>query len=248
MVSAVAAALPPFVAHRFGRAYGPDSSPQALERALSQPVGGLETDCCLTADDQIALVHDPYLAHAATLDGWIDRTPLATFLDARLRDRDGRVTDQRPLPFEALLERVAGLDLTLQLEVKAYTDVELADRTARRVCALLPDAIRDMVEVISFWPSACAIAAAEGLRTRVIVACPYAPEALAAWAGEHAVSGVILEAPYWSWPVVERWRAADLSIMCGAVNDAELVRRVLPFAPDLVSTDRPHELAAELRA
>jgi glycerophosphoryl diester phosphodiesterase len=53
--------LPAIVAHRLGRAYGPDSSRAALDRSLEQHVDGLETDCCLTADGELVLLHDPLL-------------------------------------------------------------------------------------------------------------------------------------------------------------------------------------------
>src|SRR5215207_5648541 len=60
--------LPPLFAHRLGRAYGPDSSIPALERAL---VGadGVETDACLTADEQLVLLHDPLLSVGTNLQG-----------------------------------------------------------------------------------------------------------------------------------------------------------------------------------
>src|SRR5690242_15164366 len=54
---------------RVGRAYGPDSSLAALSRALLQPLDGLETDCCLTADGQLVLLHDPLLEVGTTVPG-----------------------------------------------------------------------------------------------------------------------------------------------------------------------------------
>ncbi|MGZ3397473.1 MAG: glycerophosphodiester phosphodiesterase family protein, partial [Isosphaeraceae bacterium] len=59
--SEMASALPPLYAHRLGRHYGPDSSAAALRHTLTGPVEGLETDVCLTADDQLVLLHDPLL-------------------------------------------------------------------------------------------------------------------------------------------------------------------------------------------
>jgi glycerophosphoryl diester phosphodiesterase len=48
---------PALYAHRLGRAYGPDSSFAALTRALHEPVDGLETDCCVTAEGELVLLH-----------------------------------------------------------------------------------------------------------------------------------------------------------------------------------------------
>ena len=60
---------PALYAHRLGRAYGPDSSAAALTRALERPLDGLETDCCLTADGELALLHDPLLDVGTTVSG-----------------------------------------------------------------------------------------------------------------------------------------------------------------------------------
>jgi glycerophosphoryl diester phosphodiesterase len=63
------ATLPRLYAHRLGRHYGPDSSAAALRHTLSDPVEGVETDVCLTADDQLVLLHDPLLTLGTTLEG-----------------------------------------------------------------------------------------------------------------------------------------------------------------------------------
>jgi glycerophosphoryl diester phosphodiesterase len=55
----VAVVPPALYARRLGGAYGRDSSAAALTRALERPLDGLETDCCLTADDDLVLLHDP---------------------------------------------------------------------------------------------------------------------------------------------------------------------------------------------
>jgi glycerophosphoryl diester phosphodiesterase len=242
-------ALPPFYAHRFGRAYGPDSSLRALEHARGEPLAGIETDCCLTADGAIALLHEPYLPHGCTAEGWAHERSARELAGARLRDAHGRPTRERVLLLEELLDRVADSDLTVQLEVKAWADADLAVRTAEVVCRRAlehPRARRERLEVISFWPQAAAVAAGHGLASRIIVACAYTPGALARWAAAAGVSGVILEGPYWAPEPVAAWRAAGLSVMSGVVNDPALLRRVLPFGPDAVATDRPHELRREL--
>ena len=69
------AMLPALYAHRLGRAYGPDSSAKALAGALRRPVDGLETDCCLTADGELVLLHDPLLEVGTTVSGWAQSAP-----------------------------------------------------------------------------------------------------------------------------------------------------------------------------
>ena len=44
-----------------------------LRRSLEQHVDGLETDCCLTADGELVLLHDPLLELGTTLSGWAHR-------------------------------------------------------------------------------------------------------------------------------------------------------------------------------
>ena len=120
-------------AHRLGRAYGPDSSAQALEGALRAGVDGLETDVCLTADDELVLLHDPLLELGTTLSGWAHEQRAREVVASFLRDRNGRPTTERPLLLDDLLEATPG-DLPVQVEVKAHADPVLARRTAERVC------------------------------------------------------------------------------------------------------------------
>ena len=125
--------LPALHAHRLGRAYGPDSSLAALHGALQQPLDGLETDCCLTADGELVLLHDPLLDLGTTVSGWAHQRTAAEIRAGRLRNHDGTVSDERPLLLDELLD-LAPPGATLQLEVKAHADPVLACRTARAVC------------------------------------------------------------------------------------------------------------------
>ncbi len=237
--------LPPLYAHRLGRAYGPDSSLAALDGALAAPLDGLETDVCLTADGGLVLLHDPLLALDTTLEGWAHERTAAEICSSFIRDASGNTTAEHPLELADLLAAVPG-EVTLQLEVKAHADRDLAMRTAEAICERLRhEPIRRRVEVISFHSDACALAAAQGLRSRLVVWADYAPEALAAWAVKRSVAGVSVEHFLLSERLVGILRLAGLSINTGTVNHAELLARVAALEPDAVCTDRPHELRAE---
>jgi glycerophosphoryl diester phosphodiesterase len=238
------------IAHRLGRAYGPDSSMAALEGSLGGPLYGLETDVCLTADGELILLHDPLLPLCTDISGWAHRTPAARILAASLLDHGGEASGEAPLPLDELLERVPG-HLVLQLEVKAHADPELARRTTLALCRRLDahgPGIRHRIEVIAFHAASCAIAAACGYRARLVLFADYAPAALAAWAARHRVSGVSIEHFLLSGQLVDTLRLAGLSVNTGTVNRAELLARALAFGPDAVCSDRPHELRVEWEA
>jgi glycerophosphoryl diester phosphodiesterase len=235
------------IAHRCGRAYGPDSSRQALGAALARGhLGGVETDVCLTRDGALLCLHDPYLPNVTTVAGWAHERSAADVLAGRLLGGDGRAVLERPLRVEELLDLVPPT-MTVQLDVKAHADVALARRTVTALAALLArraDAGR--VEVLSFHAAAVEQAAALGLAARLVIWADYAPAALASWAADHGLRGVCVEHFLLSQPLVAALRAAGLSITTGTVNDVAIAERALGHAPDALTSDRPHELAAEL--
>jgi glycerophosphoryl diester phosphodiesterase len=237
-----------FIAHRLGRAYGPDSSATALAGALAGPLTGLETDVVLTADGKLVLLHDPLLPLATTLEGWAHERTADEIVAGRLLDRAGERTEARPMLLGDLLQ-AAPAGLLLQLEVKAHADEALARRTAEAICEQVDAAgATARVELISFYSGACEAAAKAGVRSRLIVWADYEPEALARWAGRTGVAGVSIEHFLLSERLVGALRSAGLSVNTGTINDAELLERVLAFGPDAVVTDRPHELRSEAAA
>lgn len=238
--------LPPIYAHRLGRAYGPDSSRAALDGSLREPLGGLETDCCLTADGELLLLHDPLLDLCTTLSGWAHKRPAAEIRGGRLRHRDGTPSAERPLLLDELLE-LAPEGITLQLEVKAHGDPALARRTARAICERLRDhPARERVEILSFWTEACEVAAELGFRARLVVIAGHQIPALAAWGRGTGLHGVCVEHFLLTPALVETLRAAGLSVTTGTVNHGALLAPLLRLDLDAITSDSPHELRAEL--
>lgn len=128
---------------------------------------GLETDVCLTADGRLVLLHDPLLTLGTTLDGWAHQRTAEEIQSALIRDPSGRPTVEHPLVLEELIELVPET-VRLQLEVKAHADPALARHTAEALCERLRgEPIRDRVELISFHGEACAVAAADGISSRL---------------------------------------------------------------------------------
>jgi glycerophosphoryl diester phosphodiesterase len=238
--------LPALYAHRLGRAYGPDSSLAALHRSLRQPLDGFETDCCLTGDGELVLLHDPLLDLGTTLSGWAHQRTAAQIRAGWLRNRDGTVSDQRPLLLDELLD-LAPPGATLQLEVKAHADPALACRTAQAVCERLGDhPARDRTEVISFWSGACELAAKLGFRARLVIIAEYLIHPLAAWGRHVGLYGVCVEHFLLSPELVAKLRASRLSVTTGTVNHAAILAPLLSLGLDAITSDSPHELRQSL--
>jgi glycerophosphoryl diester phosphodiesterase len=238
---------PVLIAHRLGSAYGPDSSRQALSRTLAGGVEAVETDVCLTADDELVVLHDPLLSLGTTLTGWAHERTAEEICGGWLRDHDGEAVDEHPMRLDELLDLLPA-ELLVQLEVKAHADRELAARTARALCERCR-AERGRLEVISFHSGACATAAAYGYFARLVVWTDHSADQLAAWARRRGVGGVSVEHFLLSDHLARVLRLAGLSVNTGTVNEVELARRVIEVAaPDAICTDRPLELRVELEA
>ena len=153
----------PVIAHRCGRAYGPDSSQRALAVALAGGrLAGVETDVCITRDGALVCLHDAYLPLATTVTGWAHERSAAEVLAGRLLDGLGRASGERPLLVDELLDLVAP-GLTVQLDVKAHADEALARRTVSALATLLARrADSGRTEVLSFHAAAIEQAVAHG--------------------------------------------------------------------------------------
>jgi glycerophosphoryl diester phosphodiesterase len=201
---------------------------------------------CLTRDGALACLHDAYLPLGTTLTGWAHERSVADVLAGRLLDGEGRATAERPLLVDEMLDLVPPR-LTVQVDVKAHADPALARRTVDALAAVLarrPDAGR--VEVLSFHAAAVEQAVGHGLAGRLVIWADYAPAALARWASDVALRGVCVEHFLLGQPLVAAMRDAGQSVTTGTVNHAAVAERAIPYAPDAVTTDRPHQLAAEL--
>lgn len=238
--------LPKLFAHRLGRHYGADNSAAALRGSLSGHLEGLETDICLTADDQLVLLHDPLLVLGTTLEGWASQRTAQEIRSSWILDQGGLPSGEQPLSLDELLELVPA-SVELQLEVKAHADPALARCTAEVLCGRLADEpARERFEVISFHRSACEVAARHGLAARLVIWADYAPQALSEWALESGVGGISVEHFLLTRQLVDALRAVGLSVNTGTVNRPELLSRLLELEPDAIGTDRPHELRAAM--
>jgi glycerophosphoryl diester phosphodiesterase len=232
-------------AHRLGGGYGPESSRAALERTLVGAAAGVEADVVLTADEEIVLCHDPLLSlSTADLSGWADEHTSEELTRARLLGEDGEPSDQTVMNLRELLDSTSG-DLQLQLDVKAYADPVRAHRAAERCCVIVEEfGCRDRVEIVSFFTAACAVATRVGFKARLAVWADYDPRALARWTLDHGAGGLSMEGFILGQQLHDAIRDGGLTLSIGAVNEAEQLRRILPFEPEIIVSDRPNEMSA----
>jgi hypothetical protein len=104
------------------------------------------------------------------------------------------------------------------------------------------------IEIISFFTSACELAAQLGCPARAIIIADYRIEELAQWARAAGVGGVCVEHFLLAEGLVDALRAAGLSVSTGTINHAEILPLVVPLELDAITTDAPHELLDALTA
>jgi len=236
----------PIYAHRLGGGYGPEASRAALEHTLSQPVDGLEADVVLSADDEVIVLHDPDLSISTDLTGWARELRTADLIRARILNSAGEPSDQNPMLLTELLERIPS-GLPLQVDVKAYVDLDLVQRTVERACAALHEhGTAERAEILSFFTPGCVTAVAHGVAARLVTWSDYAPPTLAEWALGHGLVGVAFEGFIFSRKLREAMTAASLSAQVGTINEPSQLARIIPLSPDIIASDCPHEIAAEL--
>ncbi|HSJ17473.1 MAG TPA: glycerophosphodiester phosphodiesterase [Solirubrobacterales bacterium] len=236
----------PIYAHRFGSAYGPESSRQALEGALAHGVEGLESDVVLTRDDRVLALHDPSLSYSTDLSGWAHEHDSAQLLDAHIVGGAGESSDQHPMALEEVLEIIPD-QIPYQLDVKAYADHGLARRTAERACEIVrAHGTGERAELISFFTVGCEAAVEQGVDARLVAWADYAPAALVEWVKSRGIAGMSLEGFILSEELAATIHDAGLTISAGAVNTPDQGRRMLELGVEILVSDRPHELRDEL--
>jgi glycerophosphoryl diester phosphodiesterase len=238
---------PRIFAHRLGGAYGPESSASGLACSLEAPIDGIEADIVLSGDERVVVLHDPCLPLSTDLTGWAHRRTADELCRGRLRAGDGSASDEHPLTLRDLVDRVPS-HVTLQLDVKAYADTELARATAMAAAEDLHRAGRaGRDEIISFFAAACLVSVSRDIATRVALwGGDHAPEHLARWARRHGLVGVSLEGFILSPGFVAALRNEGLTLSVGNVIDRTQLDVLLTFQPEIVVTDRPRELLTDL--
>src|SRR5215470_5605651 len=92
-----------YVAHRGGAAQWPENSLTAFRNAIAMGARVLELDVHQTADGAVAVIHDPTLDRTTGYRGPVERATVADLRTARLRGKDGALSDDHVPTFDEVL-------------------------------------------------------------------------------------------------------------------------------------------------
>ena len=107
-----------YVAHRGGAAQWPENSLTAFRNAIALGARVLELDVHLTADGTVAVIHDPTLDRTTSGHGPVGRATAADLRSARLRGKDGALTDDHVPTFDEVLALAAPAGVAMLVEIK----------------------------------------------------------------------------------------------------------------------------------
>lgn len=239
---------PVIAAHRGGAGLWPEASLLAFRNAIALGVGALEFDLHLTADGEVVVIHDPTLDRTTTARSAVRDLTLAELGSARIRARDGSVTDERvptlaqvlalaaPAPVEVLPEIKAGLERRRYagIEEKALALLRSRGMLARAtVQAFDPETIR---RVRALEPA---------IRTMLLVGRGRVEQARAQpadavrWAGEAGATDLGMDHRLIDPGVVRAAREAGIRLSAWTVNEEADLRRMLDLGVDVIMTDYP---------
>lgn len=104
----------------------PENSLPAIRESIHRGAEILEIDLALTSDGELVLMHDPKLDRTTTGKGPVAAHTLAEIKDLRLRDPDGKVSEERVPTFRETMELVKG-QVMVNLDKLNVTDRKKMD-------------------------------------------------------------------------------------------------------------------------
>jgi glycerophosphoryl diester phosphodiesterase len=252
-------------AHRGGARLWPENSLRAFRESLALGVDLLELDVHLTADGEVVVIHDATLDRTTDARGAVGERMAVELAGVRLRDPDGRATDERLPTLQDVLTVVAPSRAGLLVEVKGpvagvnvvyerqHGDARIAPGpsypglVAATLALLRRAQMLTRVNVMGFSPDVIGEMRAlePGVPTTFLVAAAHVrrvdvrPEAAVAWAARFGATDVGIEHTLASRELVTAARAASLRIGVWTVNDEEAMRRAIALGVDVLTTDRP---------
>jgi glycerophosphoryl diester phosphodiesterase len=256
-----------YVAHRGGAARWPENSLAAFRGATEGGAELLELDVHLTADGEIAVIHDPTLDRTTSGTGAIARCTAADLRRARLRGADGVLTDDHVPTLAEALDIVAPAGVGLLIEIKtpgpAVTYERRGDHVERVAGARYEGLERKVLDAIAaakcadrcilmaFNPAVLAevrrVAPAQPttlLVDRNITASGASASQMVEWARAAGVSYLGLHHSLCDEPLVAAAHATGIAVGVFTVNDVETRDRLVAAGVDVIITDRPELISS----
>ena len=246
--------VPLIAAHRGGAGLWPEASLLAFRNAVALGVDYLEFDLHLTADGEVVVIHDATLDRTTTARGAVREVTRADLAAARIRARDGSVTDEPVPTFAQVLELAAPTPVEVLPEIKAGPERRRYEGIEEKVLALLR--LHGMLKrstVQAFDPETIhRLRALEpSVRTMLLVGAAGVKRAKArpaeavGWARDAGATDLGMDHHLIDASVVAAARKAKIRLSAWTVNEEADLRRMLDVGVDVVMTDYP-DLAKQL--
>ncbi len=260
-----------YVAHRGGAAQWPENSLTAFRHAIAGGARILECDVHLTADHDVAVLHDPTLDRTSSGRGPIARSTAADLACARLRGPDGALTDDCVPTLREVLALAAPAVMALLVEMKTPGPAVRYERRGerwvsvpgaryegleRRVLDLLREAgIAERTFILAFNPAILAevraLAPEQSLALLVdrhhVEEAGAPPLATVEWARDAGANFLGLHYTLCDAAVAEAAHAAGIAVGVFTVNDEATMRTLAGWGVDVIISDRA-DLVARLSA
>jgi len=260
--------MPRFVAHRGGAARWPENSLTAFRGAIAGGARLMELDVHLTADGEVAVIHDPTLDRTTSGTGPLARCTAADLRRVRLRARDGTLTDDCVPTLDEVLALAAPAGVGLLVEIKTPGPAVTFERRGGRV-ERVPGARYEGLEqkvldalraadhaatslVMAFNPAVVAEVrrlAPTQLTTllvdRHLVAAGMQPVDAVEWARAVGANFLGIHHALCDAVLVEAAHGLGIAVGVFTVNDEAELDRVVAAGVDVVITDRPELIPAD---
>jgi glycerophosphoryl diester phosphodiesterase len=260
-----------YVAHRGGAAQWPENSLSAFRNAIAGGARILECDVHLTADGEVAVMHDPTLDRTSSGTGPLARCTRADLARARLRGPDGVLTDECVPTLADVLQLAAPVVAALLVEIKTPGPAVRYERRGaqfaavpgaryenleRRVLELLRAAgIAERTFILAFNPAVLAemraLSPKQPLALLVdrhhVEEAGAPPLATVAWAQAAGANFLGVHHTLCDAAVAEAAHAAGIAVGVFTVNDEATMRRLAGWGVDVIISDRA-DLVARLQA
>jgi len=249
-MAAVSAAGPDVrvAAHRGGALLWAENGLTAFRKALALGADYLELDTHLTADGEVVVIHDPTLDRTTTGRGPVSGRRLAELATARLKARDGSVTEDTVPTLAQVLDTLKPSRAQLLLEIK--TDAErkpYADIESKALALVSARGLHERVIVMAFEaPTLRRVRALDPtIRMALLVGKSRVSREnaragdLVKWARDVGATHLGVEHPAVDAALLGAARDAGLQVAAWTANEERDIRRLVDLGVGLVISDRP---------